>query len=290
MKVSWLTENQDLIKVRGWQVAPAEIEAVLLTHPQVIGAAVLGVPDAQGEGELPRAFVIRKPTVYNEAATSYGMGEEGNQNDVSEKDIKAFVAERLARYKYLDGGVQFVTEIPRNASGKALKAKLRAMESAVKAVDEVADSTIDGALDKAVDEDLIGTIDKEIHGSPAMPVTEFGKDTLSGTFSGTININITVNEITQEDSAEVDGLTDRNVLEKLQALDQALPPSKRNGCTEKIIGEAIESMKRNIKQSRAASTTHGCKQKPRSVLGGKRKLADVLTRRSKRRSLDMTSR
>ena len=109
--------KKDLIKVRGWQVAPAEVEAVLLQHPQVLGAVVLGVPDADGTGELCRAYIVHK----------HGENEPDPQSEVLSEDIKAFVAARLARYKHLDGGVIFVDEIPRNAAGKTLRAKLRAL-------------------------------------------------------------------------------------------------------------------------------------------------------------------
>lgn len=99
--------RKELIKVRGFQVAPTELESVLLSHPQLRDAAVVGVPDAES-GELPRAFVVKI---------------EGG--DVSEADVKLWVRERLARYKSLEGGVRFVTEIPKSATGKILKRVLR---------------------------------------------------------------------------------------------------------------------------------------------------------------------
>jgi acyl-CoA synthetase (AMP-forming)/AMP-acid ligase II len=115
---------QDLIKVRGWQVAPAELEAILLTHPQIINVAVIGIPVPEGTGEVPRAFVVRKPKLANGAAATYGVVEE---KEVSEEEIKEYLLSKLSRYKALDGGVQFVDTIPRNATGKALKTKLREM-------------------------------------------------------------------------------------------------------------------------------------------------------------------
>ncbi len=117
---------QDLIKVRGWQVAPAELEAILLTHPQIINVAVIGVPVADGTGEVPRAYVVRKPKLENGAAATYGVAED---KEVSEEEIKEFMISKLSRYKALDGGVQFVDTIPRNASGKVLKTKLREMNT-----------------------------------------------------------------------------------------------------------------------------------------------------------------
>ncbi|KAK5719119.1 hypothetical protein LTR15_007642 [Elasticomyces elasticus] len=98
--------RKELIKVRGFQVAPAEIEGVLLSHPSVVDVAVIGV-EIGGE-EVPRAIVVVKP------------GEE-----ISENDVKEWVAGRLAKYKWLNGGVRFVDAIPKTASGKILKRLLR---------------------------------------------------------------------------------------------------------------------------------------------------------------------
>ena len=107
--------KKDLLKVRGWQVSPAELESVLLTHPAIAGAAVLGVlssPDDRIGGEVPRAYIVRK-----------------GSNEVTEQDVKTFAAERLAKYKHLEGGVRFVADIPRNASGKIMRQKLRALDT-----------------------------------------------------------------------------------------------------------------------------------------------------------------
>lgn len=99
--------KKELIKVRGFQCAPAEIEGVLLQNSAVADVAVIGV-DGGASGELPRAFVVtRKGT------------------ELSEGDVKGWVKERLAGYKQLEGGVRFVEEIPKNASGKILKRVLR---------------------------------------------------------------------------------------------------------------------------------------------------------------------
>ncbi|KAF3386878.1 putative acyl-coenzyme A synthetase [Penicillium rolfsii] len=103
--------KKDLIKVRGFQVSPSEIEAVLLTHPRVGDVAVTGVDsgDSEDDGsEKPRAYVVLAP----------GTG------GVSDMELEQYVAENLARYKQLTGGVKFVKVIPRNASGKILRRKL----------------------------------------------------------------------------------------------------------------------------------------------------------------------
>ncbi len=102
--------KKELIKVRGFQVAPPEIESVLLMHENIIDAAVVGVKEEEGlrEGEVPRAFVVRRP---------------GSR--VSETEVKEWVRGKLASFKRLDGGVRFVDSIPKNASGKILKRILR---------------------------------------------------------------------------------------------------------------------------------------------------------------------
>jgi 4-coumarate--CoA ligase len=100
--------RKELIKVRGFQVAPSELEGVLLSHPEILDVAVIGIPAAENGSELPKAYVIKKPG-----------------SNIGEKDVKAWIQERLAKYKALDGGVKFVDSIPKTASGKILKRVLR---------------------------------------------------------------------------------------------------------------------------------------------------------------------
>ncbi|XP_076035903.1 uncharacterized protein LOC143021924 [Oratosquilla oratoria] len=98
---------KELIKYKGFQVAPAELEGVLLSHPDVADAAVVGLPDPRS-GELPTAFVVLKPGV---SATKKGLQE--------------FVEERVSNYKTLRGGVIFVDVINKNPSGKILRRILK---------------------------------------------------------------------------------------------------------------------------------------------------------------------
>jgi acyl-CoA synthetase (AMP-forming)/AMP-acid ligase II len=95
---------KELIKYKGYQVAPAELEALLVTHPAVADAAVVPTPD-EAAGEVPKAFVV--PT-----------------REVSADEIIVFVADRVAPYKKIRD-VEFVDEIPKSASGKILRRLLR---------------------------------------------------------------------------------------------------------------------------------------------------------------------
>ena len=86
----WIVDRKkELIKVKGHQVAPAELEAVLLENEHVADAGVVGV--AKEYDEVPRAYVALK---------------ESSKGKVSEKDIQSWVAEQVARHKKLDGGVK----------------------------------------------------------------------------------------------------------------------------------------------------------------------------------------
>lgn len=97
---------KELIKVKGFQVPPAELERVLRDHPDIADAAVIGIPNERA-GELPRAYVVRRNT------------------EITEAEVKSFVAEKVAAYKRLDGGVEFVEALPKNATGKILRRELK---------------------------------------------------------------------------------------------------------------------------------------------------------------------
>ncbi len=101
---------KELIKYKGYQVPPAELEALLLTHPKIFDAAVIGVRDAHGE-EVPKAFIVRRP----------------GADDLTGDDVMAFVAAKVAPHKKVRA-VQFIDQIPKSASGKILRKDLRAVE------------------------------------------------------------------------------------------------------------------------------------------------------------------
>ncbi|MGB4779098.1 AMP-binding protein [Microbacterium sp.] len=100
---------KELIKYKGYQIAPAELEALLLSHPQVTDAAVIGVLDDDKQ-EIPKAFVVRVPG-----------------SKITEDDVMAFVAEHVAPHKKVRR-VEFVEAIPKSSSGKILRKDLRARE------------------------------------------------------------------------------------------------------------------------------------------------------------------
>jgi acyl-CoA synthetase (AMP-forming)/AMP-acid ligase II len=102
---------KELIKYKGYQVAPAELEAILVTHPAVGDAAVTPHPDEEA-GEIPKAFVVLKPDA-----------------DATPEEILAFVAERVSPQKRVRL-VEFVSEIPKSASGKILRRVLVERERA----------------------------------------------------------------------------------------------------------------------------------------------------------------
>ena len=101
----WIVDRKkELIKVNGLQVAPAELEAVLLEHPNVADAATVGI--TIHDEEFPRAYVVV---------------QEHAKGRITEDDIKKFVASKVARHKWLEGGVKFIDEVPKLASGKIVR-------------------------------------------------------------------------------------------------------------------------------------------------------------------------
>ncbi len=96
---------KELIKYKGMQVAPAELEALLITHPDIADVAVVPKPDEEA-GELPKAYIVLKD----------------GQNEAAE-DIMAFVADKVAPHKRIRD-IEFTKTIPKSASGKILRRML----------------------------------------------------------------------------------------------------------------------------------------------------------------------
>ncbi|KAM9959959.1 hypothetical protein ACTFIW_007191 [Dictyostelium discoideum] len=99
--------SKELIKCKGFQVPPAELEALLLSHPKVADACVVGL--SKGDmGEVPRGFVVIK---HNESLT--------------EKELLDWAHPKIANYKHFRGGIFFIPAIPKSATGKLLRKNLK---------------------------------------------------------------------------------------------------------------------------------------------------------------------
>ncbi|MGY1752228.1 4-coumarate--CoA ligase family protein [Blastococcus sp. SYSU D01042] len=99
---------KELIKYKGYQVAPAELEAVLINHPEIADAAVIGVPDKESGEELPKAFVVRSPG-----------------SELTEEAVMAYMAEKVAPHKKIRF-VEFIDVVPKSSAGKILRKDLKA--------------------------------------------------------------------------------------------------------------------------------------------------------------------
>ena len=102
---------KELIKYKGFQVPPAELEGILISHPSVDDVAVVGIYDENQATEVPRAYVVPAKGVEADKRT--------------EKDIVEWLATKVAGHKHLRGGVRFVDEVPKSASGKILRRVLK---------------------------------------------------------------------------------------------------------------------------------------------------------------------
>ncbi|KAL6078354.1 4-coumarate--CoA ligase [Balamuthia mandrillaris] len=103
---------KELIKFKGFQVPPAELEGKLLTHPAVADCAVVGKPDDEA-GELPKAYVVLK-----------------KDHSLTAEELIAWFDDKVSPYKKLRGGLEFVDLIPKNMSGKILRRVLKDKEIA----------------------------------------------------------------------------------------------------------------------------------------------------------------
>jgi len=99
---------KELIKYKGYQVAPAELEAVLIGNPEIADAAVIGIKDPDSGEELPKAFVVRAPG-----------------SSITEQEVMDFVISRVAPHKKIRM-VEFIEQVPKSAAGKILRKDLKA--------------------------------------------------------------------------------------------------------------------------------------------------------------------
>ena len=104
--VSIVDRLKELIKYKGFQVPPAELEAIIITHPKVADVAVLGVPDDEA-GELPKAYVVAAPG-----------------QTITLEEIQELVGEHLVNYKQIRL-LEVIDAIPKSAAGKILRRQLR---------------------------------------------------------------------------------------------------------------------------------------------------------------------
>jgi acyl-CoA synthetase (AMP-forming)/AMP-acid ligase II len=106
-----LDRIKELIKYKGYQVAPAELEAILMGLDIIADCCVVGLYDESQATEIPRAYIVLQPTVEQSAKTA--------------KLIDEYVASNVTNYKKLRGGVKFVDVIPKSPSGKILRRQVK---------------------------------------------------------------------------------------------------------------------------------------------------------------------
>ncbi|KAF7193804.1 putative 4-coumarate--CoA ligase 1 [Pseudocercospora fuligena] len=114
---------KELIKYKGFQVAPAELEGKLMDHPLVNDVAVIGIEDKENHTEVPRAYIVHAKQGKDAGDAETGVPSADAQKDADE--IVQWVADKVANHKRLRGGIRFIDEIPKSASGKILRRVLK---------------------------------------------------------------------------------------------------------------------------------------------------------------------
>ncbi|KAI5124907.1 hypothetical protein M0805_007335 [Coniferiporia weirii] len=107
--------KKELIKYKGFQVPPAELEAVLLQHPDIADSGVVGVESYDEATELPRAYIVH----------AKGLPAFEAEKQAFADSVQKWIEGQVARHKFLRGGVVVVESIPKSASGKILRRELR---------------------------------------------------------------------------------------------------------------------------------------------------------------------
>ncbi|KAJ7721954.1 AMP binding protein [Mycena maculata] len=113
-----IDRRKELIKYSGFQVPPAELESVLLTHPDIADAAVIGVESVERATELPRAYVVHahpEKVVSAQARAKFANG------------VAKWMETQVANHKFLRGGVSVINVVPKSAAGKILRRELRVL-------------------------------------------------------------------------------------------------------------------------------------------------------------------
>ncbi|KAI9022692.1 hypothetical protein DFJ74DRAFT_101562 [Hyaloraphidium curvatum] len=110
-RMFWVRDRlKELIKYNAFQIAPSELEDLLMGHPEVQDACVVGIPSPE-HGEVPRAFVVLRPSVP--------------RTDAKAEELRAYLDAKVSPTKKLRGGLEFVDEVPRGATGKILRRQVR---------------------------------------------------------------------------------------------------------------------------------------------------------------------
>ncbi|RDB25423.1 putative 4-coumarate--CoA ligase 1 [Hypsizygus marmoreus] len=113
----WIVDRRkELIKYKGFQVPPSELESVLLTHPDIADAAVIGVNNPTEATEMPRAYVVHADPTRIRTQSA---------RDTFSQRVKTWIESKVASHKFLRGGVVVIEEIPKSAAGKILRRELR---------------------------------------------------------------------------------------------------------------------------------------------------------------------
>ncbi|KAH7025270.1 uncharacterized protein B0I36DRAFT_250793 [Microdochium trichocladiopsis] len=131
--VFFVDRMKELIKVRGMQVSPTEVENHLMAHPKILTAVVVPIPDELA-GELPLAFIVRSPEAEAENANMLKL------------EIDDHVKGALAAHKHLAGGIEFVAAVPKTGSGKIQRKVLKGMALSICKARQAAKDPVNAAV------------------------------------------------------------------------------------------------------------------------------------------------
>ncbi|KAK4696726.1 hypothetical protein P7C71_g1233, partial [Lecanoromycetidae sp. Uapishka_2] len=154
-----IDRKKEMIKVRGWQVSPAELESTLKIHPQVLDAAVIGVTiPISTIGESPRAYITR-----------------ASDSTLSEIDVRTHMSTYLAAYKQLNGGIVFLDSIPRTSTGKIDRKVIK--ERARVEIGEMKEISIKTKISSAFHSVNHSSVQLSPHETPSLATQSFSGET-----------------------------------------------------------------------------------------------------------------